>query len=412
MLKSYKSTMYACYFGYVSQAIICTLAPLFFIIFQTQFNLNDEQIGRLILYNFGVQILADVFATRYVDRIGYRPCAIAAHILCTAGIVGMAVFPFLLQNSYMGLTVSVFLYAAGGGLIEVLISPIVQSLPSENKAKTMSLLHSFFCWGQLVVVVLTTVALKILGNSIWRGVTFVWALIPFAGMLMFTKVPLREMVSQHEKTPVRKLLSSKFFVLALLMMMAAGSSELTMSQWASFFAEKGLGVNKFVGDLLGPGLFAVFMGTTRALYGVKGDRLKLDNALIASATMCLICYALAVYIGNPIISLLGCALCGVSVALMWPGTISQAAARYPVGGTAMFGLMAIFGDIGGSVGPWLSGLVSERMQSMAFTVELAERTGLAPEQLGLKAGILLMMIFPALMLICSIMMKRMKMRPC
>jgi fucose permease len=286
------------------------------------------------------------------------------------------------------------LYAIGGGFIEVLVSPIVNSLQGDAKASSMSLLHSFYCWGQMGVVLVTTIFLKIIGTGSWFVLPVLWALIPLYNLFVFLKVPLMPTIAEEERTPLGKLFRSGTFLLALLLMMCAGSSELTMSQWSSLFAEKGLKVPKLIGDLLGPCLFALLMGIGRALYGVLGKKLPIKPALMVSSLLCVFCYAITVFIRNPFISLMGCAICGLSVSLMWPGTFSLTAEAYPKGGTAMFGLLAIFGDLGASIGPWLAGLISDIVRKSAFLASLGNTYGLDADQLGLKTGLLAAIVFP------------------
>lgn len=408
---NWRRTKYACYMGYITQAVNVNLAPLLFIIFQNEFGFTFEQIGRIILINFGTQIIADVIATKYVDRIGYRVSVLAALVLSVIGLTGLSFMPRLMDSSYAGLIIPVMCFSFGSGLIEVLISPLVEAMPGDEKAAMMSLLHSFYCWGQMAVVLITTLLIWWLGSSIWPMLPILWAIIPAVDFFIFLKAPLGSVVAEGN-TPmrIRDLFRSSFFWIAMVLMICSGSSELTMSQWSSLFAEKGLRVSKLLGDLLGPCLFAVFMGLTRGAYGVKGSRVNIHNALIASGALCIICYAVTVFAPNPIVSLIGCAVCGVSVALMWPGTLSFSAARFPLGGTAMFGILAICGDIGGAVGPWLAGLVSDAAQKTSAVMNLAQSTGMELEQLGLKAGLLVGMIFPVAMFAALLLLKRREVR--
>ncbi|MDY3369153.1 MFS transporter, partial [Zhenhengia yiwuensis] len=376
MRYTYKNTLRACYLGYITQAIVNNLAPLLFIIFQNQYHISFEMIGRLILINFGTQIVADILSVKYVDRIGYRKAAVIAHIFCSVGLMSLGVLPLIMPTPYMGLVVAVMIYAIGGGIIEVLVSPIVEFLPGDEKASAMSLLHSFYCWGQVGVVLFTTLLLKVIGSSYWFVLPILWAFIPLYNIRNFLKVPI---IEPHEDAPtmsIGELLSTRGFMIALLLMLCAGASEITMSQWSSLFAEKGLQVPKVVGDLLGPCLFAVLMGIGRSIYGIWGHKINLNRALMASGILCVICYAVTIFVQNPFISLLGCAVTGLSVSLMWPGTFSLTSATYPMGGTAMFGMLAIFGDIGAAVGPWIAGVVSDAVG------------------LGLKAGLLVAIVFP------------------
>lgn len=396
---TYKHTLHACYFGYIIQAIVNNLAPLLFVVFQDQFHISFEMIGRLILINFATQIIVDVLAVKYIDRIGYRTGVVAAHVFSAVGLIALGTLPLIMPNPYIGLVMAVVLYAIGGGLIEVLISPIVDSLPGEEKASAMSLLHAFYCWGQVLVILVTTVLLQVVGSQMWFVFPILWAIIPIYNLTQFVKVPLMPAVSEHEKIPLKELFSSKLFLIALLLMMCAGAAELSMSQWASLFAEKGLQVPKMLGDLLGPCLFAVLMGIGRTIYGVYGHKIHLKKILLASSLLCIACYGITIFVPIPIISLLGCALCGLAVSVMWPGTLSLTSARYPKGGTAMFGLLAVMGDVGASVGPWITGWVSDLGQKSDQLIEMSQINNINIEQLGLKIGMLVAIVFPIMMFV-------------
>ena len=399
MKYTYKDTLHACYTGYITQAIVNNLAPLFFVIFQNRYGLSFEEVGRIILINFVVQIAADLISVKFMDSIGYRKGAVLAHALCAAGLILMAVLPNIMPTPYIGIIISVVFYACGGGLLEVLVSPIVDSLPGDQKDSAMSLLHSFYCWGQVSVVLVTTILLGLLGQDFWPLLPVMWALIPIYNLFRFLKIPLVPAAAHEERTPLRKLFNSKFFLVALLMMLCAGASELTMSQWSSLFAEKGLHLPKVLGDLLGPCLFAVFMGIGRTIYGFWGSRIHLKRALLASSVLCVICYLTTVFAPWPLLSLMGCALSGLSVSLMWPGTFSLSSGRFPGGGTALFGMLAVFGDIGCSLGPWLTGLVSDlsKQNRLPALTGLIRTPSMDLNETGLKSGLLIAIIFPILM---------------
>ncbi|MBC5580224.1 MFS transporter [Anaerofilum sp. BX8] len=382
---NYRPTLRACYLGYVTQAVVNNLAPLLFVLFQTDFSIPLEKIGQLILLNFGTQLLVDLASVKLVDRLGYRFCACAAHLVSAAGLALLGVLPRLLPDPYLGLVIPVMVCAVGGGLIEVLISPIVEALPGDAKASAMSLLHAFYCWGQVLVVLLSTLFLRV-WPACWPLLTALWGLLPFYNFFRFLKVPLAPVIAGGTAMSLRELFSRRVFWLALLMMMCAGSSELAMSQWSSLFAERGLGVPKMLGDLLGPCLFALLMGAGRTLYGIFGERLPLKKLMAASSLFCVCCYLVTVFAPHPVVSLLGCAACGLSVSLLWPGTFSLSSAALPLGGTAMFSLLALAGDLGGAVGPWLAGLVSGRFAAAGA------------EQAGLRGGLLAVTVFPLLML--------------
>lgn len=382
--ENFRSTRYSCYLGYVTQAVIINLAPIVFIVFQNQYGLTYEQIGRLILINFVTQLTVDVLSVRYLDRFGHRRAAVLAHLMAALGLISMGLLPQLIPAAaYGALTFSVILYAIGGGVIEVLISPLVESLPGDKKAGKMSLLHSFYCWGQLLTVLLSTLILRLIGQQWWFVLPLLWALVPLYNLYRFTWVPMPQMVTQEQAQPLRQVLSSRLFWLFLLLMICSGASELAMSQWSSLFAEKGLQVDKTMGDLLGPCLFALLMGTGRTINGMYADRWWLEKMLLLSGLMCTGCYLLTALSGNPALSLAGCALCGLSVSLMWPGVYSLAAARFPLGGTGMFALLAVFGDLGCSLGPWFAGTVSD--------------LNLIPGLSGLHSGIAAATLFPIIM---------------
>lgn len=392
---SYKSTRMACYRGYIVQGIVNNISPLFFVIFQREFGISYAMISSLILFNFVTQILVDLLCVRFVDRIGYRAAAVLAHICGTLGLVLLGLLPRVLPAPFVGLAVATIISAIGGGMIEVIISPIVDSLPADAKDARMSLLHSFYCWGQVAVVLLTTLAVRLLGESLWWTLPLFWAVLPAYNCVTFATVPLLPTVPEEEKSPLQDLFRSRTFILAMVLMLCAGASELAMSQWSSLFAEKALGVPKVMGDLLGPCLFAVFMGIGRTIYGLWGDRMDLGKALLSTAVLCVGCYLGAALFPVPLLSLLCCGLCGFSISLMWPGVLSDTAAAYPKGGTAMFGVLAVCGDLGCSAGPALTGAVSD----------LALGWGWA-EQGGLKAGMLAAAVFPLVLIACLALSRR------
>ena len=404
---NWRRTKLACYMGYITQAININLAPLLFIIFQKEFGFTFEQIGRIILINFCTQIISDVVATKYVDRVGYRVSVMAALVFSALGLISLSFMPGLMNGSYLGLIIPVVLYSFGSGLIEVLVSPLVEAMPGDEKASMMSFLHSFYCWGQMAVVLITTLLIWWLGEGIWPLLPVLWAIVPIADVFIFAKAPLGSVVPEGG-TPMKisELFKSGFFWIAMMLMFCSASSELTMAQWSSLFAEKGLGVSKLMGDLLGPFLFAFFMAITRAGYGIVGSKINIHNALIGSSALGIVCYAVTVFAKNPLLSLIGCALCGVSVALMWPGTLSFSAARYPMGGTALYGVLAICGDLGGAFAPWLAGVVSDAAQKSSRVIDMANAAGMNLEQMGLKAGLLVSLVFPTLLFVTLLLLKR------
>ncbi len=380
MNNKYKKTIYACFTGYIVQAIVNNFVPLLFLTFESTYNIPLSRITILITLNFGIQLLVDLLSAGFVDKIGYRVSIMSAHIFSAAGLLGLAFLPELFPDAYAGLLVSVIIYALGGGLLEVLVSPIVESCPTENKEKAMSLLHSFYCWGHVGVVLFSTLFFKAFGIGNWKILTCIWVIVPVVNTFIFAKTPIASLMEEGEKgMSILELCKTKVFWILMLMMTCAGASEQSVSQWASIFAERGLGVGKTVGDLAGPMAFAILMGSARAFYGKFGDRINLDHFMAGSGILCVISYLCISLSPSPVISLAGCAVCGLSVGIMWPGSFSKASAMLRNGGTALFALLALAGDLGCSGGPTLVGYIS----SMAAD--------------DLKKGILAAVIFPLLL---------------
>lgn len=382
MKLSYKTTIFSCFAGYIVQAVVVNFAPLLFVTFQNTYNIPLTQIALLVTVNFCVQLGVDLLATFFVDKIGYRKCIVAAQIFAAGGLIGLAVLPGMMPP-FWGILVAVVIYAVGGGLIEVLISPIMESCPTDNKEKAMSLLHSFYCWGHVGVVLLSTGFFAVFGVENWKVLAWLWALIPVFTGLLFLKTPIAPLIPSGEKgMSVGALLRNKLFWLLVIMMVCAGASEQAVSQWASAFAEKGLQISKTAGDLAGPMTFAVLMGTARAIYGKYGDRIRLDGFMTGCTVLCLGSYLLISLSPIPVLSLLGCGLCGFSVGIMWPGSFSKATVALPTGGTAMFALLALAGDLGCASGPSVVGIVSDALGG------------------DMQKGILVATGFPLLLLLC------------
>lgn len=360
MQNKFQKTIFACFLGYIVQATVNTFVPLLFLTFQTTYSIPLEKITLLITLNFILQLSTDVAATYLVDKLGYRKCVVTAHLSAALGLVMLAVLPNALPDPYIGLVISVILYAIGGGMIEVVISPIVESCPSEHKDKTMSLLHSFYCWGSVGVITLSALFFFVFGIEHWRILSVIWALIPLTNAVLFSFVPLSNIIEDGEESlSVKQLLKNKSFWLFFIVIVCGGASENAISQWASTFVESSLGLSKSLGDIVGPALFAATMGICRLIYGRSGDKLDLETAMTVCGALCIISYLMIGLIPNPIIALIGMALCGFSVGLMWPGAYSSAAANIKGGGNVMFALLALGGDLGCVGGPAVIGLLSE-----------------------------------------------------
>lgn len=382
MKNQYNKTITACFVGYIVQAIVNNFTPLLFLFFQRSYQIPLSQITLLVTFNFGIQLLIDLLSVGFVDKIGYRASMIIAHVLSAAGLVLLTVLPEILPAPFIGILLAVMIYAVGGGLLEVLVSPVMESCPSDNKAKAMSLLHSFYCWGHAGVVLISTLFFHLAGIENWKLLAWIWALIPLGNAFVFARVPIAPLMEEGETgLQIKELFRIRVFWVLLIMMICAGASEQAVSQWASTFAEKGLGISKTAGDLAGPMAFAILMGTSRLFYGKYGDRIHLDRFMIYSSFLCIVSYLGISLLPLPQLSLIFCAVCGLSVGIMWPGTFSKASAALPRGGTAMFALLALGGDIGCSGGPTLVGMVSGALND------------------NLKIGVLAGIVFPILLLI-------------
>lgn len=357
-MKNYQRTKIACYLGFITQAIAANFAPLLFLKFHSDYNISLGRIALISTCFFFTQLIVDLFCARFVDRIGYRACIVASEVTSALGLVGLAFLPEMLPDPFAGIIISVVVYAIGSGLIEVLGSPIIEACPFENKEATMSLLHSFYCWGSVGTILVSTAFFAIFGIGSWKYLAVLLALVPTINIYNFATCPIEHLVEDGKGMRVPELFRMPLFWIAIILMVCSGASELSMAQWASAYAEAALGLSKTMGDLLGPCLFAVAMGICRVLYGKYGEKVQLSRFMLGSGLLCVACYVLASCFANPVVGLVGCILCGFSVGIMWPGTLSITSKKFPAGGTAMFALLAMAGDLGGSIGPALVGRVT------------------------------------------------------
>lgn len=383
----YRKTLLACYLGFVTQAIAANFAPLLFLKFHSDYGIPLGQIALISTVFFLTQLIMDVLCAKFVDRIGYRVCVVASSLCFSAGLAGLAFLPELFPSPFAGILTSVVIYAVGSGLLEVLGSPIVEACPFEHKESVMSLLHSFYCWGSVGVVVVSTAFFAVFGIERWKWLACLWALLPLYNTYNFATCPIEPLVEEGKGMGIRGLLKVPVFWLAIVLMVCAGASELTMAQWASAYAESAIGLSKTMGDLTGPCLFAAAMGISRVLYGKYGERIALTGFMLGSGLLCLVCYLTASLSGNPVIGLVGCIVCGFSVGILWPGTISISSGRMPYGGTAMFALLAMAGDLGGAFGPSLAGAVSQRFGN------------------NLQKGMLAGSVFPLVLVVCVLLLR-------
>ena len=388
-LHTNQATIYGCYLGYVVQGIINNINPLLFVTYQNKLNVSIQAISVLIILNFGLQMAVDIIGAKYIDRIGHRLCMILAHVFTVLGLVSISVLPAILPSPFLGLCIATVLNGIGGGLLEVLVSPIVEAVPGKEKEKAMSLLHSFYCWGCVGFISVSTLLLRVFGTSHWYLLPLIWTILPVINIVVFANVPILKLVEEGEQLPVKKLVRLRAFPFLILLMLCAGASEMGMSQWASYFAEMGLKVDKTMGDLLGPCFFCILMGIVRTYFGRSEGKMNLHRFIKVSCILCIISYLIAVFAPHPILGLMGCGLCGLSIAIFWPGTFSIAAMTCKAGGTAMFALLALAGDVGCAAGPQLVSIVSKILP-----------------QYGLKAGLLCAIVFPITLFIALFCLER------
>lgn len=396
MKTNYKITKTACYFGYIIQALVNNLTALLFVVFNAEpYGISLEKLGRLIFINFIAQLIIDVLSVYIVPLIGYKRCVVLAQFCSGFGYVLMAVLPFVMP-AYIGIMLSIIVLAIGSGFIEVLVSPIIEALPTENKAGNMSFLHSFYCWGQVLTVAVTTLLLLVIGRNNWFILPLFWSVLPFFNTMLFAKAEIVELKADetHSKSPLT-ILKNKAFYLYILLMFCGGASELSMAQWSSFFVEIGFAVDKCIGDLLGPCMFAVFMGIGRILFAGFSKKLELDKTLMYCSLLCVVCYWLVAFSNNAVIGVVGCAVCGLSVSIMWPGTLSIGAKRFASSGTVIFSLLAIFGDLGCALGPWVLGIVADAVSQNPKLSIIVQGTS----EIGMQNGFLIASVFPLVMFI-------------
>ncbi len=382
---NYTKTKLACYSGFVVQAIVNNFLPILFVILQDEYRLSYEALGRIVLFNFCTQIVADALTPKITSYLGYKKCAAVSQMLAAVGLIMLSFMPYIMPNAYVGIVISVMVYAFGSGMMEVILSPIMELLPTRNKGANMAFTHSFYCWGQAFTVILTTVFVKLMGHGNWQLIPLLWAIIPIFNTAVFLRVRVVEPEGEDRSGNLNELLRERTFYCFIVFMLCAGASEIAMAEWASMFAQRDLGVSKVVGDLLGPCAFAVCQGAGRVIFGVFSGKYSTRKALILNNILCFLCYIGVAFCNIRAMSLLFCALCGFSVSLSWPGTYSLAAARFKNGGAKMFSIFALAGDIGCSVGPWILGFVAD--------------------YLGLNAGFAVCSIFPLVMVAAALTVK-------
>ena len=402
---TYKTTIKACYLGFLVQATVINLTPVLFIPLREQFSLSFGQLGLLVLINFITQVIVDISFSHAVDHHGYRPFLTTAHVFVAAGFIFFAISPLFMGNPYTGFVIGTLLFSAGGGLLELLISPTVNAIPSDSKSASMSLVHSFYAWGQMGVIILTTLFLFIFGRQAWPVIMILWAIPPAVNAVLFSKVPFGPTVADEHREGILKHIRNRFFIAAVFAIAFSGASELVISQWSSAFMEKVMYIPKALGDISGMAMFAMMLGVGRLLHGRYGKHIDLYILLISGTFIAFLCYITVALSPFDALSLIACAVCGIAVSLLWPGTLVLSAERFPLAGTWLFAFLAAGGDIGASLGPWAMGVISDNAIKVPFIASIAGNLGLNAEQIGMRTGLLFGALFPLFALLCFVYMK-------
>lgn len=397
---SYKSTTIACYIGHFVQAIVINLTPILFIPLRDQYGLSFQQLGFLILINFITQVACDILFSGIIDKYGYRGFATVSHLLTIIGFIIFALSPFIMEKPYMGFVIATIIFSGSGGLLELLLSPIVNSIPTDEKATAMSVLHSFYAWGQLAVVLLTTISLFIFGTKSWQVIMLIWIIVPLFNFILFLKVPLAPPIPEEHRQGMRMLILKPFFIICFLAIGFGGAAEVSMNQWASAFMERAMNLPKIIGDTGGMCMFAIMLGLGRLLYGIYGVKINLLKIMLVGTLTAICCYIIVAFSFVSLISLIACAICGIAVSLLWPGTLVIASERFPLAGAWLFAILAAGGDIGASVGPWLLGVVTEQAPKLPFISNLSIQFALSSDQIGLRIGMFIAALFPLGAFIC------------
>lgn len=391
---SYNLTIKACYIGLFVQAIVINLTPILFIPLQDQFGFSFGKLGLLVLINFITQVISDIVFSHAVDKYGYRPFLVSAHIFTIVGFAIFALSPFVLTDPYLGLVIGTIIFSASGGLLEILLSPVINAIPSKEKGSAMSMLHSFYAWGQLAVVIITTLFLFAFGKQSWFIIMLIWTIIPLFNMILFSIVPLAPTVSEEHREPFTKHIKNTFFLVAILAIAFGAASEIVMNQWVSAFMEKVMLIPKVIGDVSGMSMFALMLGMGRMLHGKYGSKMDLSKIMMYGCIIAFVCYIVVSVSGIGIISLLACGICGIAVSLMWPGTLVLTAEKFPMAGTWLFAFLAAGGDIGASIGPFMVGVISDNAVKINFLAEIGNKLGMDTAQIGMRTGMLVASLFP------------------
>ncbi|MHB1456344.1 MAG: MFS transporter [Armatimonadota bacterium] len=406
-MKKFRLTTFSCFVGIFVQAIITNITAILFVPLMGLYGFTYVHLGILVGVNFSAQVMSDIIFSGLIDKLGYRKLVLPACISAFIGLVLFGLTPSIFNNIFSGMLISTIIFSMASGLLEVLLSPIINAMPNEDKACAMSLMHSFYAWGQVATIIVTTVFIFLFGHKHWQIIVLIWAIVPCVNYIMFTKSHFPDIIPDEHRLNMRDIFHKAFYLFALAAILFGAATEVVMNQWASTFTEKSLNISKLVGDLGGMCIFAIMLGLGRMLYGKYGGMLKISNVLIYCSILSIICY-LTVAMAPAGISLAACGICGLGASLLWPGTLVISAERYPLAGAWMFAILAAAGDIGAGVGPWLTGLVIDRSGDSFVTGYLREILNISQDQAILRTGILFAVIFPVCTLICHLVLKNMQ----
>ena len=393
MQTNYKRVKYACYTTNVSMSVVANLSPILFLTFHNLYGISYSLLGSLVLINFIAQLLIDLIFSFFSHKFNIPLAVKITPLLTLVGLFLYAVCPLAFpQYAYAGLVVGTLVFSVSGGLAEVLISPVIAAIPSDDPDREMSKLHSVYAWGVVPVILISTLFLYVFGSQSWHWLALLYMLVPLVAFLLFTKAQIPQMETPEKVSGALSFLKNKGLWLCVGAIFLGGASECIMAQWSSGYIEQALGIPKVWGDIFGVAVFSVMLGMGRTLYAKKGK--KIENVLFLGSIGATICYLLAAICNMPLIGLVACAFTGLCVSMLWPGSLIVASDRFPQGGVFIFAMMAAGGDLGASVGPQLIGVITDFAIANPTIVSFAEGMNLAPEQMGMKLGMLVGMLFP------------------
>lgn len=403
--KEYNLAKYACYLGSGGMAIVSVLSPLLFVTFRELYGISYTLLGLLVVANFLTQLSVDLIFSFFTKYFNIHKTVRTMPIITFSGLLIYTLMPLIFpEYVYLWLIIGTIVFSASAGLGEVLLSPVIAAIPSDNPDREMSKMHSAYAWGCVAVVVISTLFLKLAGTHNWQFLALLLSLLPFANAIIFAKAKLPEISINQDAEKGGVSFKNKGIIMCFVCIFLGGATEVTMSEWVSNFIESGIGLPKVVGDILGVAMFAAMLGIGRTIYAKIGK--NISSVMLFGMAGSTVCYIVASLSLNPVTGLIACAVTGLCVSMLWPGTLIYAEENFPKLGVAVYALMAAGGDLGASVAPQLVGVLSDKIAVMNFAEILAQKLCITAEQVGIRAGMLAAAVFPLLGVVVILIMKR------